>query len=293
MTITKKYSSARSFRVALEARLKHISDSEIIDLQRLRRLVAFDRLLARIMQSKAKQWVLKGGYAMELRMKEARTTKDIDLVIEDPKQIGHHNESLRDILLEELREQALKDLGDYFVFMIGQPTMDIEAAPYGGARYPVDARMDGRRFENFHLDIGVGDAVMDPLESIQTRDWLGFAGIAPPTVELLSKEQQFAEKLHAYTLPGRTRPNSRVKDLVDIMLLLQRGDLNNQRIKESLAVVFAKRRTHQLPETLNQPPDNWTPVFNKMAEECNITTSIEEAFTALENVIDGFKNNFY
>ena len=230
---------------------------------------------------------------MELRMKAARTTKDIDLVIEDPKQLDHYSESLRDRLLEELREQALKERDDYFVFMIGQSTMDIEAAPYGGARYPVDARMDGRTFVKFHLDIGVGDAVMEPLESVQTRDWLGFAGIEPPTVELLSKEQQFAEKLHAYTLPGRTRPNSRVKDLVDIVLLLQRGKLKHQKIKESLDVVFARRKTHQLPEKINPPPDDWRPVFNRLAEECSITASIEEAYTALENVVASLKKDWY
>ena len=225
MSTPKKYSTAKAFRIALEARLKQIADSEQIDLQRLRRLVAFDRLLARICQSKENRWVLKGGYAMELRMKEARTTKDIDLVIEDPKQFLNHKESLNEKLLEELQEQASKDLGDYFVFMVGISIMDIEAAPYGGARYPVDTRMDGRTFVKFHLDIGVGDAVMEPIESIQTRDWLGFAGITPPIVALLSKEQQFAEKLHAYTLPGRIRPNSRVKDLVDIALLLHREEL--------------------------------------------------------------------
>ena len=82
MISPQKYSTAKAFRVALEARLKQIANNEHIDLQRLRRLVAFDRLLARIFQSQEKRWVLKGGYAMELRMKEARTTKDIDLVIE-------------------------------------------------------------------------------------------------------------------------------------------------------------------------------------------------------------------
>jgi len=89
MITPRKYSTAKAFRVALEARLKQIANSEHIDLQRLRRLVAFDRLLARIFQSEETRWVLKGGYAMELRMKKARTTKDIDLVIEDPKQFLH------------------------------------------------------------------------------------------------------------------------------------------------------------------------------------------------------------
>ena len=55
--------------------------------------------------------------------------------------------------------------------------MDLTAAPYGGARYPVEARMDERIFARFHLDAGIGDVVMQPLETIVCRDWLGFAGI--------------------------------------------------------------------------------------------------------------------
>ena len=63
MISPQKYSTAKAFRVALEARLKQIANNEHIDLQRLRRLVAFDRLLARIFQSQEKRWILKGGYA--------------------------------------------------------------------------------------------------------------------------------------------------------------------------------------------------------------------------------------
>src|SRR5262249_44078508 len=34
--------------------------------------------------------------------------------------------------------------------------MDLAAAPYGGARYPVEARLDRRIFTRFHLDAGIG-----------------------------------------------------------------------------------------------------------------------------------------
>ncbi len=34
-------------------------------------------------------------------------------------------------------------LGDWFEFTVGPASMDLTAAPYGGARYPVEARMDG------------------------------------------------------------------------------------------------------------------------------------------------------
>lgn len=286
MTALKRYSTAKAFRVALEARLKQIAANEQIDLQRLRRLVAFDRLLARVCQSKEIRFILKGGYAMELRMKEARTTKDIDLVVEDPRKIINSKGSVNEALLEELREQASADLGDYFVFMIGKSIMDIDATPYGGARYPVDARMDGRTFVKYHLDIGVGDVVMEPLESIRSRDWLSFAGIVSPVIGLLSKEQQFAEKLHAYTLPGRIRPNSRVKDLVDIALLLQRGDLASEKVKESLITVFSKRNTHKLPDKIAPPPDVWNPVFEKLIKECNVNINIDRAFYDLVSFIE-------
>jgi Nucleotidyl transferase AbiEii toxin, Type IV TA system len=73
------YASAAAFRGALETRLKAISKAEGIDLQRLRRQVSFDRLLARLFAEKNAPWLLKGGYAMELRLRTARTTKDIDI----------------------------------------------------------------------------------------------------------------------------------------------------------------------------------------------------------------------
>src|SRR5450631_3055474 len=80
----KKYAIAAAFRRGLEDRLQDIARKESVDLQRLRRQVAFDRLLARLFQAaqpRALPWVLKGGYAMELRIKTARTTKDIDLTM--------------------------------------------------------------------------------------------------------------------------------------------------------------------------------------------------------------------
>ena len=75
--------------------------------------------------------------------------------------------------------------------------MDLDGAPYGGARYPVESILGGRTFVKFHLDVGIGDVVLDPPEQARMRDWFGFAGIAPPDVPMIQREQQFAEKLHA------------------------------------------------------------------------------------------------
>ena len=63
----RKYASGAALRTALEERLKRASREEGIDLQRLRRQVAFDRFLARLVSASNRDWILKGGYAMELR----------------------------------------------------------------------------------------------------------------------------------------------------------------------------------------------------------------------------------
>ena len=76
----KKYNSPQAFLMAINDRLRTISKNEKIAITRLQRQLAFDRLLTRLFSMKKCLWILKGGYAMELRMQMARATKDIDLV---------------------------------------------------------------------------------------------------------------------------------------------------------------------------------------------------------------------
>jgi hypothetical protein len=90
---------------------------------------------------------------------------------------------------------------------------------------------------------------------------LGFAGIAPARVQTISGEQQFAEKLHAYSLP-RISANSRVKDLVDMALLIGAGTLSLTRVAEALQLTFNRRRTHVLPRALSEPPRDWQGPFH-------------------------------
>jgi hypothetical protein len=162
--------------------------------------------------------------------------------------------------------------------------MDLTAAPYGGARYPVEARMDERIFARFHLDAGVGDVVMRPLETIVCRDWLGFAGIESSRVSMIAREQQFAEKIHAYTLP-RNAANSRVKDLVDLALLVGSGGLDKQRIVEALRLTFERRRTHELA-SLVPPPADWQIPFHALAEECGLPTNVAAVFAGVQAFVE-------
>jgi len=273
----RRYASGIALRTALEERLRRIAREEAIDLQRLRRQVAFDRFLARLFHRPDSPWVLKGGYAMELRFHAARATKDLDFTV----RAAPAGRTGGDVILEHLQEVGALGIGDFFTFRVAEASLDLDGAPYGGARYPVEAILGGRTFAKFHLDVGIGDVVLDPVEVVEPRDWLAFAQILPPRVPMVSREQQFAEKLHAYTLPRPVSPNSRVRDLVDTVLLIESGTLSREKVREALTSTFERRATHDLPGTLTAPPDDWEGPFRALAEECRLTVSLAQAFKVL------------
>lgn len=91
-----RYATPQAFERALSDRLKRQAAEEGADLDRLRKRVAFERFLARLFDQNPTGWVLKGGYALELRLGgRARATKDMDLDRPPPP---------AEVLLDELQE---------------------------------------------------------------------------------------------------------------------------------------------------------------------------------------------
>lgn len=131
----------------------------------------------------------------------------------------------------------------------------------------------------------MGDAVMQPLETVNCRDWLQFASIKSPRVQMIPREQQFAEKLHAYTLP-RSSANSRVKDLVDMALLLESGELAEERMQEAVRLTFQRRGTHALPPVLPPPPGDWERRFEALAEECRLPRDMHAVFDGVRVYVE-------
>ncbi len=102
------------FRQSLEKRLQNLAKNQSVDLQRLRRRVAFDQFLARIFSQSPPQYLLKEGYAIESIFQYSRTTRDIDLVCADIK----YDPIKKEKLLHSLRGLAEVDLKDGFFFQI-------------------------------------------------------------------------------------------------------------------------------------------------------------------------------
>ena len=222
-------------------------------------------------------WVLKGGYALEMRFHMARSTKDLDLTVRSAQGRGGDSQSLR----ERLQLAASVDLPDFFVFIVGEAMAELNQAPEGGARFPVDARLDGRTFVQFHVDLGIGDEILEPLERIEGKDWLGFAGIPAVVVPALSVEQHWAEKFHAYTRP-RESPNSRVRDLVDLVLILEHDTPMPERVTAAVDATFRRRGTHSVPDVVPKPPSDWAKPFAALAADCGLDQTVGTAHGRVE-----------
>jgi hypothetical protein len=269
------FKNSQDFRKSLELRLQKTAKEKGIDLQRIRRRLAFDRLLARFFIQLETPFFLKGGYAMELRLSTARATRDIDLTY--LQRVQGQGDVLSALILSDLQQLAAIDLGDYFSYTLGEAQLDLDNAPYGGARYPVSSFIDGKLFVRFHLDVG-GDVRTSNTEILVTPDWLNFCGISAPVVKVISIEQQFAEKIHAYTLPRGDKLNSRVKDLVDILLLMKMRTLDLGKLYINLQKIFKIRNTHDLPLQLPTPPLEWIEPYSTLARECGLEENLSLAF---------------
>lgn len=254
MRSSQQYDDAVSFRQALEDRLRKRALNQGEDLQRLRQQVAFDRFVTRIQHGGVNKWILKGGHALELAIGSARATRDIDLALNTSLVRGSDN---HETLQRMLQQAASRSADDWLEFQVGESMMDLGGPLYGGERFPVRSMLGGRPFVTFHVDVAVGDVLLEPLRVTTGEDWFGFAGIEASPLTTTSLEQQFAEKLHAYTMPrAGMRDNSRVKDLVAWYCSLKWGALNlkvsrqqcwRRSATETLIRFQRDSRIHQVP----------------------------------------------
>ena len=87
--------------------------------------------------------------------------------------------------------------------------------------------------------------------------------------------QHAAEKFHALArIYAHDRPSSRVKDLVDLVLLVEAGLLVDlTRLRDRLAVVYRSRDDSAPPADLDQPPHHWARPFTTHMTDvhCHVT----------------------
>lgn len=217
-------------------------------------------------------FVIKGGVALELRLRlRARATKDFDATFHE--RFGDMLTTL-DRALEEpygafqfARRGDIRDLGTRAKRI--EIRVQYQNKPWATVQMEVSAAADDRSIE---------------VEQIPATSLEEFGIDGPEFVTCLSLRYQIAQKIHAVTAPPPVdRTNDRFRDLADLWLLRELGvDLG--RLREACEEIFAQREMHGWPPAV-VVPDHWAEPFGRLAGELGITTSIDEAASALARYI--------
>jgi len=265
--------------MALEQRLKTEAERTGFGLARLRKRVAFELFLRRLAQVAPDRWVLKGALALDFRLGGAsRPTRDIDL--------GRYDDE--EAAIEDIAAAQRLRLDDFFTFMASRTDAFDEVDEFQAIRFRVRAELAERVFEQFVVDIGFAKGAALKPDRVRTSDFLSFAGIEPLELPAIPLAQHLAEKVHAYTRSYGTasRPSTRPKDLIDILLIADSQTLEAAALREALRHTFDARPHQELPRSLPAPPPEWASPYNRLAEEVGLEPDLAAAFNRAAAFLD-------
>lgn len=270
------YDTPAALRAALEDRLGSRSRETGIDLERLRRRAAFERLLVRLELGAPCRWIVKGGMALEVRLGDrARSTRDLDLALRDA---GSNGDDVRELLIDCL---AVDREEDGFEFRVGAPTaISPDDAGRPGWRFSVESRMGGRSFASVRLEVVARADEISKTQRVELPGVLDFAGLDRHEVEVVDPTQHFAEKVHAFTRSYGDRPNTRVRDLSDLVLLIDDGLEPTSELSSIVSRLFGLRATHDVPTDLPDPPSFWRDDYPASVADMDVSAkTLDEAMT--------------
>lgn len=243
-----RYANAEDLRRALDDRIRNAARVQGVAHDRLRKEIAFQRLVARFTAIEGKRWALKGGAALIWRIgAQVRATRDIDSNwFDDAPSFGPFFDAA-----------LATDLDDAFSFEASRP-VELRGEFEGGHRYRMVTFVAGREFAAFHLDVNYVENDQRPVEIVEINvPLLEFVNQSRLRVPMISISQQMSEKLHALDRRYRSGGSSRPKDAYDVVLIAQRHPIPElQTVRRSVAETFALRHD-PLPHSPPGLPTDW------------------------------------
>ncbi|WP_417541401.1 nucleotidyl transferase AbiEii/AbiGii toxin family protein [Microbacterium maritypicum] len=225
----------------------------------------FDRFLSRVFAAGSESgWLLKGGTSILARVPEARHTQDLDLAA---------SQSTLDEAVEDLRARVQRDLGDHLSFEL----VSVRATGQGDTQPDVQTRQvtfacfagggaARKRFGEVKVDLVVGPPPTGDVEVIEPAARLQLARpLQTSPYRLFPLVDQVAEKVCATmstAYPGG-RPSSRVKDLVDLVVIARTQIVPLR----PLQLAIATQQIHSRLDPFEQLviPEGWGKRYQAMA----------------------------
>jgi nucleotidyltransferase AbiEii toxin of type IV toxin-antitoxin system len=252
------------------------------EIQFRRNEIAYRRLVARMYAADPDRWVIKGGFAMILRLDPNRTSNDIDVVY--LARAGEHA-----VALEALERAVGVDLDDFFSFEIlrvGEETED------RARRVSLLCRLGVREFVRFRVDLALPQPHV-PVERIEAPPLTGVDAVDElPPLLALAWPQQIADKVCAIFERHGDGYSSRARDLADLGMIAQQIDgLDGDELVDALRTEEALRRERSLPDGLpasfalaELQERDWRGNFGRASRGAPI--SFDEAFASSSALID-------
>jgi predicted nucleotidyltransferase component of viral defense system len=217
---------------SVRARLLNIAKAQGVDFNQVLVRFALERMLYRLSQSAhADRFLLKGALLFTLWYDMPhRATRDADLLGFGASDLASVARTFRDI--------ASVDVADGMRFDAASVTAQEirKDAGYAGARVLISGEIAKARCKT-QIDIGFGDAVTPgPIDAVYP---VLIDDLPAPRLRTYPVYTVIAEKLHAIALLGMT--NSRLKDYLDLSVLLERETLDESVLATAIAATFARR----------------------------------------------------
>ncbi|WP_421794113.1 nucleotidyl transferase AbiEii/AbiGii toxin family protein [Hydrocarboniphaga effusa] len=223
---------SRDIAASVRARLLNLAKAEGTDFNQVLVRFALERLLYRLSQSEhAERFLLKGALLFTLWYDMPhRATRDADFLGFGASDLPSVEQTFREIVSVAVSDGIIFDPGSVVVEEIRKD------AGYAGARVTIRGELSGARCKA-QVDIGFGDAVtpgpVDAVYPVMLDD------LPAPQLRTYPVYTVVAEKLHAIALLGMT--NSRLKDYLDLAVLLEREDLEADTLAAAITATFTRR----------------------------------------------------
>ncbi|ARM33607.1 nucleotidyl transferase AbiEii/AbiGii toxin family protein [Legionella longbeachae] len=225
---------------SVRSRLKNIAVKEGSDFNAVLTRYGLERLLYRIGESEySKQFLLKGALLFNLWYDMPhRPTKDIDLLGFGDNDLAYVKQTFSKI--------CRISTDDGISFLSESVTVDTikKDGGYTGARVELFGELAKAKIK-IQIDIGYGDAVTPG--PIDAHYPVLLSDLPAPKIWTYPIYTVIAEKLHAIALLGMA--NSRLKDYLDLYVLLSNEQIDNQVLAKAIQATF-NRRGMDLPEAL-------------------------------------------
>lgn len=161
-----------------------------------------------------------------------------------------------------------------------EPLAD-DAAGDATWRLAASAVLAGRPFGSVRLDVSPRIHELTTTDQVALPNSLEFAGIPSRMVEVIGLTRHAAEKLHAMKRDFGDRPNTRVRDLVDIVILAEQGLLPSAALAAEVVRVWEQRDGTSPPAVLPSLPGSWLDRYETMARELGLGAADFRAAVAI------------